>query len=75
MIITTLVFATLHGVTFDANLSFVFDPVYIIVSGVGGYLFGENRNYSGSLTLAIVMHNGFHLVRLIVPWLVQSVLN
>lgn len=74
-IIVTLIFATFHGMTFDVNLNFVFDPVYIILAGVGGIYFGLIRDYSKSILPAIVFHNCFHLTTYIVPWLVQVILN
>lgn len=74
-LIVTLIFATFHGVTFDANLNFVFDPLYIILAGIGGIYFGLIRNYSGSLIPAIIFHNCFHLMTYIIPWLVPIILN
>jgi hypothetical protein len=70
LIVTTLLFALVHGVKFNEQLNLVFDPGIIIFSGVIGFLLGWVRAYSGSIIPVIVLHNGYNLLVVIVPWFV-----
>lgn len=70
IIITTLLFAGIHGISFDDNLSFIFDPAILIFSAVSGFILGWIRAYSESIIPAIVLHNGINLIAVIVPWIV-----
>ncbi|AYW46902.1 hypothetical protein C7K38_00070 [Tetragenococcus osmophilus] len=74
-IVTTFMFATIHDILFDAQLNFVFDPLMIILTGLGGAYFGIIREKSDSLFPSMIMHNGFHLVTFLVPGLVQLLLT
>lgn len=73
LIITTLLFALAHGVTFTNELDFVFDPVNLINSGVIGFFIGWIRAYSGSIIPAILLHNGINLLAVLVPWLIYAI--
>ncbi|WP_272953883.1 CPBP family intramembrane glutamic endopeptidase [Gracilibacillus saliphilus] len=59
-IITTLLFAFIHGITFGNHLSVIIDP---------GFVLGWIRANSGSILPAIVLHNGINLLATVVPWL------
>lgn len=69
LIITTVLFSLVHGVTFDNSLTFVFDPAVIIFTGVAGFVIGWIRAYSGSILPAVVLHNGINLLAVAIPWL------
>lgn len=62
LIITTILFALVHGVSVDQHFNIAIYPWSIIWTGITGFFFGWIRAYSGSLLPAIVLHNGMNLV-------------
>lgn len=70
LVITTLLFALLHGVVIDDRLTLTFDSTMFIYSGVVGYLIGRVRLYSKSIVPAILLHNGVNLITVIILWLI-----
>ena len=71
LIITTILFALIHGVTLDNNLSLVLDPGMLIFTGAAGFVMGWVRAYSGSILPAIVLHNSINLLAAVIPWLLS----
>ena len=71
LIITTFIFALVHGVTFDNNYSLIISSSNLISTGMAGFVMGWIRAYSGSILPSVVLHNGINLLAYIVPRLIN----
>lgn len=67
LIITTFIFALVHGVTFDNDFSLIINPSSLISTGAAGFVMGWIRAYSRSILPSVVLHNGINLLAYIVP--------
>jgi uncharacterized protein len=57
VIIVSLLYGLLHGLTVDGNLKLQFDPAKIIITGLIGFALAWAKEKSGSLIPGIAAHN------------------